>query len=71
MTKKYGTINYKTDYTKFGGIIYPSDYSTDYRGKNNTNGSPIAARIMKDKNFDIQCGKILKKDKKEKENKNV
>lgn len=39
---------YKTDYTKFGGLIYPSDFNTDYRGKDNTNGSTIARRIEGD-----------------------
>lgn len=32
----------------FGGIIYQSDFNTDYRGKDNTNGSIIAARIESD-----------------------
>lgn len=31
-----------------GGIIYESDFNTDYRGKNNTNGSIIAERIETD-----------------------
>lgn len=52
-TKRYGI--YEADPTKFGGIIYPSDYTTDYRGKNSTKGSPIASRIMQDQKFDNQC----------------
>lgn len=31
-----------------GGAIYESDFITDYRGKDNTNGSIIAARIESD-----------------------
>ena len=31
----------------FGGLIYPSDFNTDYRGKDNNNGSQIASRIAK------------------------
>lgn len=45
-TSRYGI--YKVDHTKFGGIIYPSDFNTDYRGKNNTYGSQIASRIEAD-----------------------
>lgn len=45
-TNRYGI--YEVDHTKFGGIIYPSDFNTDYREKNNTNGSQIASRIETD-----------------------
>lgn len=45
-TNRYGI--YEVDRTKFGGIIYPSDFNTDYRGKDNTNGSKIASRILND-----------------------
>ena len=48
----YRTRNYKVDHTTFGGIIYPSDFNTDYRGKDNTNGSFIAQRIISDWKFD-------------------
>lgn len=48
------TKTYK-DPTTFGGLILPSDFNTNYRGKNNTNGSDIASRIMSDKRFDNQC----------------
>lgn len=47
--------------TRFGGIIYPSDYNTDNRGKDNTRGSQIASRIISDKNFDYRCKKNLEK----------
>lgn len=49
----------ETDHTKFGGIIYPSDFNTDYRGKDNTHGSTIASRIISDKKFDEQCRKNI------------
>lgn len=45
----------KTDHTTFGGYIYPSDFNTDSRRKNNGNGSPVASRIMQDLTFDRQC----------------
>ena len=44
---KYGI--YEVDRTKFGGLIKLSDFNTDYRGKDNTNGSTIASRIEADK----------------------
>ena len=44
----YRTGTYKVDHTTFGGIIYSSDFNTDYRGKDNTNGSFIAQRIISD-----------------------
>lgn len=33
----------------FGGVIYQSDFNTDYRGQGNTNGSIIATRIESDR----------------------
>ena len=52
-TNRHGI--YEVDHTKFGGTICISDFNTDNRGKNNTNGSPIAKRIMEDWGFDKQC----------------
>lgn len=53
--------NYKTetyrDATKFGGVIYASDFETDFRRKDELHGSPIAQRIMRDWRFDEQCHK--------------
>lgn len=58
MTERiYNIKNYEADHTTFGGLIYPSDFNTDYRGKNNTKGSPIASRIASDNNFDKRCRK--------------
>ena len=56
----------KNNYTKifdkehihFGGRIYASDFNTDYRGKDNINGSIIAARIESDMRWEK---KMLKK----------
>ena len=60
-TNRYGI--YEVDHTKFGGIIYQSDFNTDYKGKDNTNGSQIANRIAKDN----QLGKQWQKNAKDKE----
>lgn len=38
----------------YSGIIYPSDFCTDYEGTRN-----IASRIMSDWKFDEQCRKNL------------
>lgn len=56
---KYGI--FEADHTKFGGLIYPSDFNTEYRGKTNTNGSEIANRIAGDKKFDEQCKRNYRK----------
>lgn len=48
----YKTGILKADHSTYGGIIYPSDFNTDYRKKDNANGSVIAARITLDKKFD-------------------
>ncbi len=49
------TKEYKVDPRTFGGLIYPSDFNTDYWGKRNQTGSPIARRIAQDQNFDKGC----------------
>lgn len=56
MTEKFNSNHfYKADHRTFGGIIYPSDFATDRRGKNHAYGSPIAGRMISDKKFDMQC----------------
>lgn len=55
----YRTGIHKVDHTTFGGIINPSDYSTEIGRKSNTKGSSIASRIISDKNFDKQCKRNL------------
>lgn len=52
---RYGI--YEVDHTKFGGLIYQSDFNTDYIRKDNAKGSTIASRIAKDQRFDQQCQK--------------
>jgi len=42
------TETFDKEHRHFGGTIYPSDFNTDYRGKDSTNSSSIAARIMSD-----------------------
>lgn len=58
-TNRYGI--YKVDHTKFGGIIYPSDFNIDCKRKDSPNGSSIAQRIEKDKRFDEHCRKNCRK----------
>lgn len=50
-------VSYADDHKKFGGIINPSDFNTDYRGKNTYGGSEVARRIISDHKFDEQCRK--------------
>ena len=52
----YRTGNYKVDHATFGGLIYQSDFNTDYSG-NSTNGSSVAAKIASDWRFDESCKK--------------
>lgn len=60
-TNRYGI--YEVDHTKFGGLIFPSDFNTDYKGKDNKNDSIIASRIAQDQKFDNQCRKNIKQNK--------
>lgn len=49
MTKNnYITETFDKEHIHFGGEIYFSDFNTDYRGKDNKNGSSIAGRIESD-----------------------
>ena len=50
----------QTAHTTFGGIIYPSDFNTESRGKPRVNGSLTANRIAKDFRCDEECKKISK-----------
>lgn len=71
MTEKLNKIGiYKVDHTQFGGIVLPSDFNTDYRGKDNLNGSTIAQRIACDQKFDNQCRKYLLDNQEYRRNKN-
>lgn len=42
------TERFDKEHIHLGGKIYQSDFNTDYRGKDNTNGSIIASRIAAD-----------------------
>ena len=53
----YRTGNYKVDNTTFGGLIYQSDFNTDYSGNTNANGSVVASKIASDWRFDESCKK--------------
>ncbi len=55
----YKTGNYIADHSTFGGLIFQSDFETDYRGKDSNNGSTIAQRIASDFRFDAQCRKNI------------
>ncbi len=56
MTKNYYKIEqYKADPSAFGGLIYGSDFNTEYHKGN------IASRIVSDWKFDKHCKKQSKK----------
>lgn len=49
VTQNYSKLHIPTReefHRQFGGVIYQSDFNTDYRGNDNTNGSIIASRIQ-------------------------
>lgn len=46
MAINYGT--YDKEHRHFGGIIYSSDFNTDFRGDDTPDGSYIAKRIESD-----------------------
>lgn len=48
MTNYYTTETFDKEHIHFGGTIYASDFNTNYRGKDSTHGSSIAARIERD-----------------------
>lgn len=53
-------ISYTYSPTTFGGIIYLSDFESDYEPRTNKDKSSIiASRIMNDWRFDQQCKKNL------------
>lgn len=63
----YRTENRNTDPTRFGGLIYYSDFNTNFRNEDNTNGSEIARRIMSDRKFDMQCKRNIENNKSRKQ----
>ena len=63
---KVKTKIFDKEHQHFGGLIYPSDFNTDYRGNDNINGSPIASRIESDfrrekKLYDSQINNPIRK----------
>lgn len=48
INKIYMTETFDKEHRHPGGIIYSQDFNTNYRIKNNRNGSPTAARIAAD-----------------------
>lgn len=44
----YKTEIFDKEHIHFGGVICPSDFNTNYRGKDNTHDSSIAAHIESD-----------------------
>lgn len=59
MTETNYIKNYKTDHSRFGGEIFPSDFETTYP---NTM-SYIASRIASDMRFNDKCRKNIKSKK--------
>lgn len=51
--------NYKVDHSTFGGVVYVSDFNTEYTGFKNQKRSFIADRISSDFKFDKQCKKNI------------
>lgn len=66
------TSNYKVDHTRFGGVIYPSDFYTNYPvlDNNSKKGSRIASNIVSDWNFDNQCKRNIEGRSKSKKERN-
>lgn len=60
MTNEFNKNN-KPDPTKFGGIIYFSDFNTNNNKRHSTSGSAIANRIASDMKFDVDCKKYVHK----------
>lgn len=58
MINYYLTGTYGHDPRTFGGLIYESDFNTDYRGDDQKESS-IAKRIISDWVFDQQCAKNI------------
>lgn len=48
MAAFYRTETFNKEHIHFGGVIYLSDFNTEYREKDNIRGSSIAARIESD-----------------------
>ena len=68
MTSENFTIKSYSDHTRFGGLIYASDFETDYVPRTTrTGGSHIAERIVSAWKFDRECSQNIKGREKRKE----
>ena len=65
----YKTGRNNIDPTRFGGLIYNSDFCTNFNGKPSFKkhylykGSEIADRIMADRAFDMKCKRNIENNK--------
>lgn len=60
MTENHRKIyNYGSDHTRFGGLIYLSDFDTNYCNSIGNRKSLIASRITSDEIFDEKCRKNI------------
>ena len=56
---------YGSDSRNFSGLIYASDYNTEFKKESN-NGSVVANKIISDFKFDSDCDKLRSKKKENK-----
>ena len=56
---------YGSDSRNFSGLIYTSDYNTEFKKESN-NGSVVANKIISDFKFDGDCDKLRSKKKENK-----
>lgn len=60
MIEKYEKMfDYGVDHTRFGGLIYLSDFDTNYCKRESNKSSVIASRILSDEMFDKTCRKNI------------
>lgn len=57
------TERFDKEHRHLGGKIYLSDFNTDYRGNDNTNGSTIASRIAADFQWEKKILEIKERNK--------
>lgn len=60
MAKNYKTEIFDKEHRHFGGLIYESDFNTDYRCNDNRKGS-IAQRIAYDLKLESDACEIIQK----------
>ena len=57
MTENYNSQRFDKEHRHFGGLIYQSDFCTEYRN-NGTNGSIMAKRIAEDFEWEQKLRKL-------------